>query len=379
MPPCAQVPIPCAAPHVGLPTEIREAVGALVPVEVALATHLRRVVRGPGACAQGPSGLGMARLGDPALTPARAPGVVGRGEAESAPEWSGVVNAGEVPARSGADDGDGARHPPQGLEGRDQGAQPPGLYRFVAGWRQALEACGGLGDRPDVRLADALRRGGGPDARGEPVPGGGVPRGPARRPDRRPQPPGVATALGRLELAAGGLAGTTAVTDRVIRHRRDRDGGESTRAPQACSLDRVTPVGRDAMAGWLGEQGRRNDPAAVPAGGEITLAPITARSCLVDEDPRRACRRPLTHARVEVTRSGPARAHRDDCGLVVLGHVCDSAGLILALQTARARARLGHGGPPRAGSGVDRMGLWRLARSPTWATEVRRPMGRHDV
>jgi hypothetical protein len=74
-PPGAQVPIPFAEPHLGLPTDILEAFGSLFQPELEMATHLRRVARGPGAFDQGTSGLGMARLGDPSLTPALAPGV----------------------------------------------------------------------------------------------------------------------------------------------------------------------------------------------------------------------------------------------------------------------------------------------------------------
>jgi hypothetical protein len=74
LPPGAQLSIPCAEPHWGLPTDSLEAFGYLFQPELEMATHLSRVAIGPGAFAQGTSGLGLARLGAPSLTPALAPG-----------------------------------------------------------------------------------------------------------------------------------------------------------------------------------------------------------------------------------------------------------------------------------------------------------------
>src|SRR4029450_5429544 len=74
-PPCAQGPRPFAAPHWGLPPDSLEGLGSLCQPAVAVAAPLRRVALGPGACDEGTSGVGMARLGDPSLTPALAPGV----------------------------------------------------------------------------------------------------------------------------------------------------------------------------------------------------------------------------------------------------------------------------------------------------------------
>jgi hypothetical protein len=256
---------------------------------------------------------------------------------------SGVVKPGEVTELSRDDYGDGELHPTQGLEGLDQGEQTPGLYLFVEGLLQALEAFGVLGDRPDVLLEDDLLRGCGTDDLGEPAQVGWAPSGPARIPDILPKQKGFETEFGSLEIAEGILAGTTEVTDRFILNRRDIDGGEITRAHQACQLDRVTPVGLDAIAGFLGDQGRRNDPADVPPGGEITIEPITARTRLVYEDQMRAFRLQLTNERVDVTLSGTDRAHIDDFGMVFLGHVSDCDGLLMDIQTDIERARLVHG------------------------------------
>ena len=196
---------------------------------VAVATPLRRVALGPGACDEGTSGVGMARLGDPSLTPALAPGVFRRGQAELTPEWSGVVKPGEVTTLSRAGHGDGARPPTQGLAGLDQGEQTPGLSLRLEGLLQALEACGVRGDRPDIRWEDELRRGGGTDHVGEPAQRGWAPRGPARLAAILSQQQGCEPELGRLELTEGVLAGTTEVTARFLLDRRDRDG---VRAPE---------------------------------------------------------------------------------------------------------------------------------------------------
>jgi hypothetical protein len=118
-PPRAQLPIPFAEPHLGLPTDILEVFGYLFQPELEMATHLSRVAIGPGAFDEGTSGMGVTRLGDTSLTPALATGVFRRGQAEITHELSGVVKPGEVTELSRDDHGDGELHPTQGLEGLD--------------------------------------------------------------------------------------------------------------------------------------------------------------------------------------------------------------------------------------------------------------------
>lgn len=91
--PGARASIPVAQPPVSFPTEILAAFGHLFQPELAMATHVRRVTRGPGAFAQGASGMGSARFGAAALTTALVAGIFRRGAAERTPAWSGGQNA----------------------------------------------------------------------------------------------------------------------------------------------------------------------------------------------------------------------------------------------------------------------------------------------
>jgi hypothetical protein len=132
---------------------------------------------------------------------------------------------------------------------------------------------------------------------------------------------GFETACGGLEIAEGILPGTTEVTHRFILDRGARDRGEIARAQQAGPWPGVTPVGLDEIAGFLGDQGRGDDPADVSSGGEIPREPIAAGASLVDADKMLAFRRQLTNERVDVTRSGTDGAKIDDLGMVFFGHV----------------------------------------------------------
>jgi hypothetical protein len=69
-----------------------------------------------------------------------------------------MVKTGEVTECGPDGHGDGARHPMQGLEGFDYGAQSPDLDRSAEFLRKTLEAFGVLGDGSDVFLDDELLR-----------------------------------------------------------------------------------------------------------------------------------------------------------------------------------------------------------------------------
>jgi hypothetical protein len=58
-----------AQPHLRPPTDILDWLGELFQPEVEMATDLGRIAVGPGAFKQCPAGMGVARLGDAALTP----------------------------------------------------------------------------------------------------------------------------------------------------------------------------------------------------------------------------------------------------------------------------------------------------------------------
>ncbi len=106
---------------------------------------------------------------------------------------------------------------------------PPPWDLVLACWRQALEPCGGCGDRADVCLEDDLRRGGGTDHRTEPAPGGWAPGGPAGIAEIVAEHKGFEPALGGLESVDGLFTGAGEVANGVVRDRGHIDGREIAR------------------------------------------------------------------------------------------------------------------------------------------------------
>jgi hypothetical protein len=308
-----------------------------------MATDVSRVAIGPGAFPQGASGMGMARLGDTALTTALATGICRRGEAEITHLLSGVVNTCEVTQCRHAGDGDGALHPTQGLEDLNHGDQAPGLDLLMACARKPLQAFGGLVHRPDGCLADDLLRGGGTDHLREPAEVGWAPGGPPSIAEIVSQQKGFEPEFGGLQLAQGILAGTTEVTNGFLLDRGDLDRCEIARAQQAGPWHGVTTVGFDAIAGLFGNQGRGDHPADVPPCGEIAIEPIPTGAGFIDKDEGLALRAQLPDEHVEVALARPNGAEEDDLRGMILRHVGDRDRLLMDIQSDIECARLGHG------------------------------------
>jgi hypothetical protein len=131
---------------------------------------------------------------------------------------------------------------------------------------------------------------------------GRCPSGAARRADSLPPEKRVEAKLGGLESAAGLVTRPTQLTERLVLARGDVDGGEIARAPQAGPWHGVTPVGLDASAGLLRQQGRRDDPADGPCLAEGAVEPIAAWSRVRDQAQRRGLGWPLAEEVVKVIR-----------------------------------------------------------------------------
>src|SRR5215472_17293391 len=90
-----------------------------------MSTEVGRVAVRPGPGDEGPTGLPMPRGGDRPL-PGALPAGVCRGDAPQAGhEWSGMVDARQVPARRHGGDGHGAGDPAPGVECRDTRGHTP--------------------------------------------------------------------------------------------------------------------------------------------------------------------------------------------------------------------------------------------------------------
>jgi hypothetical protein len=149
--------------------------------------------------------------------------------------------------------------------------------------RQALEAVGLLSDRPDVFLKDDLWRWGGTDHFGEPPPMGWAPGGPACIPDILPEQEGVEPECGGLQVPPGIFAGTAQIPNGFIFDRGDIDGGKIPRAHQPSQLHRITTVGFDAVARFLGKESGGHDPTVVALLPQVPVEPIAAWSRFLDQ------------------------------------------------------------------------------------------------
>jgi hypothetical protein len=154
------------------------------------------------------------------------------------------------------------------------------------------------------------------------------------------QKQGVETAFGGLEIAPGILAGTTEVTKGFVLDRGAIDRGESARAHHAGQLDGITPVGLDASASLIGNQGRGDDPADVPSCGELTREPRPAGAGLTDEDQRLGLGLERTDEVVDGAWPGADHPHIGDVSLPPFRSVGHCAGVVVNIQPDRQCARV---------------------------------------
>ena len=136
-----------------------------------------------------------------------------------------MLEAGEVPQCGPSGDRHGALHASQGLESVDHWGETPGVPLVLECLLQTLEPLGMFRKGPDVCLADALRRRGGPDDLAAPPQVGGVPGGLTRLLDILPQEEGLKPKFRGLEIAASLFPCPAQVSDRFIVHLGDVDGG----------------------------------------------------------------------------------------------------------------------------------------------------------
>ena len=89
-----------------------------------------------------------------------------------------------------------------------------------------------------------------------------------------PEENGFEAELGGLELAQGIFTGTGEIANGVIFYPGNVDGCEITRAHEAGQLHRVPAVGVHTVAGLVGHQGGRDDPADIPFLHQIAREPV---------------------------------------------------------------------------------------------------------
>jgi hypothetical protein len=279
-----QFSIACTHSPWGLPTDVLDGFGVGFQAPWPGSTHFGGVLIGPRAFNNSPTPMAVPGFRDRPLPASLATGIFGRHAAQALPQLAGRSDAREIAASGQRGDRHGALPPPQGLEGGDARLQPPGWALLVAFLLPTSETFSGFVDGSDVGLKGDLRRRGGTDHLAAPSEVGRTPGGPPGVPDVRPEPEGLETKLGRLEITEGVFTRAGEVADRVIFHLGHIGGRQITRAHQPRPWPGVAAVGFHAGARLVRNQGGGHDPTAVAFLGQIALAPIPTRARFIDQD-----------------------------------------------------------------------------------------------
>jgi hypothetical protein len=138
-------------------------------------------------------------------------------------------------------------------------------------------------------------------------------------------------------------------------------------------------VGVDAVARLWGAERQGHPPTARAVLGQIAGAPIAPGTRLLNQDAVWGRGWPLAEQLSEVTRARADGAQQAHGGPVLVGHVGDREGRVVARPADRQGGRVGQGCPPRAGACVRRRWHGLQASSPTLAQEGSRPLGSQYV
>jgi hypothetical protein len=111
---------------------------------------------------------------------------------------------------------------------------------------------------------------------------------------------------------------------------------------QASQCDGSSPVGFDPVAGLLGNQGGRHDPADLAFCGERAVEPGATRAGCRDKAEVRALGWQPTEPCSDVRLSCPSIAKGDELGVVFFGDRVDRHRVFLYIQTDVECARLLH-------------------------------------
>jgi hypothetical protein len=226
----------------------------------------------------------MPRLRDAARASALAPSIFRRRQAQILPEWSGVIAAGEVAECRDGGDSHGPLDATAGLECVNHWAEPPGGDRLVECLGTTLEPGGVLGERSDRCLEADVLCWGGTDDRAEPAQVSRAPGGPSGRADIMPPPKRFQATWGGLEIGERIFTRVAQVTKGVVLDGWDIDRREMPRAHQPGPLDGIPTVGVPAVAGLLGHECGRDDPAARAVVRQLAIEPVATGARFIAAD-----------------------------------------------------------------------------------------------
>jgi hypothetical protein len=154
---------------------------------------------------------------------------------------------------------------------------------------------------------------------------------------------GFETELGCLEIAHGVFARSREITDRFVVDVRNVDRGEIAGSQKACEGDGVAAVGLYFVAGFSGNERRRDDEAGKASLGEIAVEREAAWPRFVSEDDSRGFGLETSREFVDVAEAGADGAEEDDLMGRVLGRIGNGDGVLVDIQTDKKCGRMVHG------------------------------------
>lgn len=240
-------------------------------------------------------------------------------------------------------DGHGAWPATPRRKGPAPRAHTPGVHGRWEGRFETLAACGLCVHRPHSVVTDeGWSRGGAAHGR-EPPARGRAPGGPAGVAEGVAAHDGCAAPLGGLESAEGLGTGRRERTHGVSFHRGDLDHGELTRAGPPGPVHGV-PAGRcGAVAGLVGTQRRRHDPASRAFVRQLPGAPVAPGARFLDNDAGGGRRGPRSAAVSAGARAGAHGAPGGHLSAGLWGDVRHRPRSLVDIHADGQRARLGQG------------------------------------
>src|SRR5712691_808318 len=332
-----------AETDLGLPGDVLDRLGQALETFADVRGDLGGVLVGPGTLDENATGVTMTGFGDGALAAGLAGRVLAGDETEEAGELAWVVEAGEVADFGEHGDGDGVLDAAQGLEGANDGGEPPGGNQIGELGLDALEALDLLADGTQRLLEDDLLRRCGADDLGEVAEMGVVPVGAAGVVEAETEEEGLQPELGGLEGDDGGLAGATEIAQRFVLDGGDVDGVEVTGAQQAGELDGIAAVGLDAVAGLFRDERRGDDQAGDAAAREVAIQNVAAGAGLIGDHEAVGLLLEPANEPVDVGRARADAADVGDVGAAVVRDVGHRDGLLVHIETDKQRGGLLHG------------------------------------
>lgn len=236
----------------------------------------------PGGFDHGPATTLVAGPGDGALTALLAGGGFAGNDADEGHQAGGLGEAGEVADLGHPGDGMEGGEAPQAHQGLDQGTTPPPGQLGVDGGGEAFNAADRILNGTEQFLEGDLLAGMRELLDAQVVEMAGGPTALAVVAASVAEEEALDALTAGAEFLDGAEPGADQVPHGLVGLVRHMDEGEFAGPEQAREVAGVAAVGLDAIAGLLGNLGRRDHTDGDPLGGEVAREPEAGRPGLVD-------------------------------------------------------------------------------------------------